>query len=144
MALLVMRMPFPDVPEVIRPALTTAPPIELLLMVMPVRVGAALPVPVITPVEVLVTSLVTVIPVMSMQLMLAELLTAVWLVVGAIAHAANAAGVPAPISSAASEVEARSGPSLARPTLRATARAGGPPARCPADPLPYPLPIMAR
>ena len=57
------------------PALTMAPPTEALLMVMPVRVGAVAPVAVMVPVPVLVTLPVTVMPLMLMQLMAAELLT---------------------------------------------------------------------
>jgi hypothetical protein len=56
-ALSVMEMPFPNVPVVIQPALTTAPPIELLVaMTMPtlLPIGPPRP-PVITPPSWLVT-----------------------------------------------------------------------------------------
>jgi hypothetical protein len=79
-ALLSTRMPFAETPSfaVMLPLLITAPPTEALLMVMPVRVGAVVPVAVMTPVlggPVLVTLPVTVMPLMLMQLMAAELLT---------------------------------------------------------------------
>ena len=57
------------------PALMMAPPTEALLMVMPVRVGWLAPVAVSVPVLVLVTLPVTVMPLILMQLMAAELLT---------------------------------------------------------------------
>ncbi|MFY9694171.1 MAG: hypothetical protein WAK35_10555 [Xanthobacteraceae bacterium] len=60
-ALLVTKMPLPEVPEVMLPALTMAPPTVALVMVMPVRVGAVAPVAVMRPpVELLVTLPVTV------------------------------------------------------------------------------------
>ena len=52
-----------------------APPTEALLMVMPVRLGWLAPAAVSVPVMVLVTSPVTVMPLMLMQLTAAELLT---------------------------------------------------------------------
>ena len=75
MASLVTKMPFPSVDAVMCPALMTAPPTEALLMVMPVRLGWLTPAAVSVPVMVLVTSPVTVMPLMLMQLTAAELLT---------------------------------------------------------------------
>src|SRR5215831_10241234 len=103
------------IPE-IWPALTTAPPIELVLMVRPTGPGLI--------VEVLVTLLVTVALVMLQLGFGIVLVTSGTLpVTGALQSTANAAGVAAPISSAASDVDASSGRSLARPLPYAAARA---------------------
>src|SRR6266851_2026062 len=92
------------------PALTIAPVMALLLMVMPVFDGATV---VIVPVPVLVTLPETVEFWMKMQLMAPELLTGpTETPTSAMAQAANAAGVPPPINSAATEVDSR------RPRLR--------------------------
>ena len=67
-----IKMPFSG--ALISPSLTTAPSIKLLAMVMPLS-NTPPPGAVITPPEWLVTLPVTVMPLMAMQLMLAELST---------------------------------------------------------------------
>jgi hypothetical protein len=104
---LVTKIPWPEVDVVVMwPALTTAPPTEALLIVMPVCVGALVPVAVSVPVLVLVTLPVTVEFWMLIQLMAPELVTdATEVPFSVIAHAARALGAPPPINSAATELE---------------------------------------
>lgn len=131
-ALLVTKMPLPAVGATILPALNIVPPIELLLMVMPVLIGGDRGGPaVMVPAPALETLLVTVDVWMLMQLMADELLTEPTdTPTSLIEHVvANAAGAPLPISSAATELDANSRRSLPRslsrfspayPTTRAT------------------------
>src|ERR1700749_2661521 len=104
------------------PALLTAPPMLLLLMVMPVAVGAVVPVGVMTPVQALVTLPVTLaLFSMKMQLAVVALVTAATVPpFSVILQAGNAGAAPAPINSAATELEAskRCGPRRAPPHLR--------------------------
>jgi hypothetical protein len=107
-----------------------APPIVLLLTVMPVAVGSALPVVVMTPLPVLVTFPVTVEFPMSMQVMAPGLVTALTDTPLSVRHEANAAGVPLPISSAATELDASSRRNLplrsrTSPTMEKSPRRNG-------------------
>src|ERR1700728_2182286 len=109
----------------------TAPLIVLLLMVMPVRVGGAVPVGVIVPFVVLVTLPVGCEFWILMQLMAAEFVIGLptELATSLMSQAANAAGVPLPISTAARELDASSRRNLPRPM--------------PPPPIRYPLPPAA-
>ncbi len=103
-ALLVTKIPPPL--ELMMPAFETAPPILLLLIVMPVALA---PVPEMWPMLVLVTLPVTVEFWILMQLMELELVTAATVTpLSLIAQAANAVGAPLPIISAATELDANS------------------------------------
>jgi hypothetical protein len=90
------------------PAFVTPPPIELLLMVIPVDVGGAVPFEAMTPVLVLVMLPDSVELTILMQVVLPLLVTEEGLFVCplTVRHPAAIAGAPAPISSAMQELDA--------------------------------------